>query len=178
MKLDPASKMLRIYIGEEDRHNGEILHEVIVKKAIERGMAGATVFRAIEGYGAHSRMRSEGILRLSADLPIIVVLVDKPERIESFIPILDDIIKDGLVTVEDIEVVLYRSASRNKLEESTELPKDAEMEQIKEEVKEEVKKEVKEAVKEELKESLKDEIKEEIMEAVIDAAKEEIEEDF
>ncbi len=141
-------------------------------------MAGATVFRAMEGYGAHSRMRSKGILRLSAGLPIIVVLVDTPERIESFIPILDDIIQDGLVTVEDIEVVLYRSASMNKLEEGAECPKETEKEQMKEEVKEEIAEEVKEAVKEEIKETLKDEIKEEIMEAVIDAAKEEIEEDF
>lgn len=166
MKLDQHSKMLRIYIGEDDRHEGKILHEVIVKKARERGMAGATVFRAIEGYGAHSRMHSESILRLSADLPIIVVLVDKPERIESFIPVLDDLIQDGLVTIEDIEVVLYRSASMNKVEEGVDEEKEAEIEQVKEEMKEEIK------------ETIKDEIKEEIIEAVIDAAKEEIEEDF
>lgn len=166
MKLDQHSKMLRIYIGEDDKCEDRPLHEVIVKKAREAGMAGATVFRALGGFGANSRVRSSGLLGLSRDLPIIVVLVDTPERIESFVPTLEELIQDGLVTIEDIEVVLYRSASMNRLEEGTEEEKDAEIEQVKEEMKEEIK------------ETIKEEIKEEIIEAVIDAAKEEIEEDF
>lgn len=165
MKLDQHSKMLRIYIGEDDKYEDRALHDVIVERAREAGMAGATVFRALGGFGANSRMRSSGMLGLSRDLPIVVVLVDKPERIESFVPTLDNLVQDGLVTIEDIEVVLYRSESMNILEEGTE-EKDAEIEQVKEEMKEEIK------------ETIKDEIKEEIVEAVIDAAKEEIEEDF
>ena len=135
--------MLRIYIGEDDKCEGRALHDVIVEKAREAGMAGATVFRALAGFGANSRVRTSGMLGLSRDLPIIVVLVDTPERIESFVPTLEELIQDGLVTVEDIEVVLYRSASMNKLEEGAGEEKEAEIEQVKEEMKEEIKETIK-----------------------------------
>ena len=101
--------LLRIFIGESDRHDGLPLYEWIVREAREAGMAGATVLRGMEGFGAHSRMHTAKILRLSQDLPIIIEIVDTPEKVESFLPSLDPVIQEGLVTTEGVHVRFYRS---------------------------------------------------------------------
>lgn len=108
MKLPHEAELLRIFIGESDKIQGKPLYEVIVKRARERGMAGATVLRGIEGFGAHSRMHTAKILRLSEDLPIVVEIVDTPEKIAEFLPELDSMIKEGLVTLEKVRVIVYR----------------------------------------------------------------------
>ena len=108
MKLPKVAELLRVFIGESDKFEGRPLYEVIVREARERGMAGATVLRGLMGFGAHSRLHTAKILRLSEDLPIIVEIVDKPERIEAFLPRLDEIIDEGLVTVERAKVIFYR----------------------------------------------------------------------
>jgi uncharacterized protein len=108
MKLPSEAELLRIFIGESDRHEGRPLYEAIVMAARKRGMAGATVLRGLMGFGAHSRMHTAKILRLSEDLPLIIEIVDKPERIEAFLPLLDEMIGEGLVTLERAQVIAYR----------------------------------------------------------------------
>ena len=109
MKLERDGKLLRIFIGENDRWEGKPLFEAIVLKAREMGCAGATVLRGIEGFGAQSRIHTARILRLSEDLPIVVEIVDTSERIDALLPVLDTMVRDGLVTVEDVHVVRYRA---------------------------------------------------------------------
>ena len=103
--------LLRIFIGESDHHEGKPLYEWIIARARESGMAGATVLRGIEGFGAHSRLHTAKILRLSQDLPIIIEIVDTPENIEKFIPVIDKVIEEGLVTTEPVHVRFYRAKS-------------------------------------------------------------------
>lgn len=111
MKLDGEGELLRIFLGESDRHGGRPLHEVIVQKAREAGLAGATVLRGVLGYGARSRIHTARILRLSEDLPLVVEIVDRAERIEAFLPLLDGLVQDGMITVEKVRVIAYRSGS-------------------------------------------------------------------
>jgi PII-like signaling protein len=111
MKLPEEAELLRIFIGENDRHHSRLLYEVIVDEARKRGMAGATVLRGIMGFGAHSRMHTAKVLRLSEDLPVIIEIVDKPERIEAFLPDLDKMIREGLITLERANVIAYRYSS-------------------------------------------------------------------
>ena len=109
MILPKDGKLLRIFIGEDDRYEGLPLHEWIVRKAREQGLAGATVLRGLEGFGAHSRLHTAKVLRLSSDLPIVVEIVDTEEKIEAFLPLIDGAIVEGLATVERVEVRFYRS---------------------------------------------------------------------
>ena len=109
MTLPKNGKLLRIFIGESDKFEGLPLHEWIVRKARENGLAGATVLRGLEGYGAHSRLHTAKILRLSSDLPLVVEIVDTEEKIESFLPVIDHAVGEGLATVEKVEVRFYRS---------------------------------------------------------------------
>jgi hypothetical protein len=109
MTLPDDGKLLRIFIGENDKHEGLPLFEWIVRTAREQGLAGATVLRGLEGFGAHGRLHTAKILRLSNDLPIIVEIVDTEEKIETFLPLIDGAIGEGLVTVEKVEVRFYRS---------------------------------------------------------------------
>ena len=102
-------KLLRIFIGENEKHEGLPLYEWIVKKARERGLTGATVLRGIEGFGAHSQLHTAKIVRLSSDLTIVVEIVDTEENIESFLPVVDDAVKEGLATVERVEIRFYRT---------------------------------------------------------------------
>ena len=111
MKLPSQAELLRIFIGESDKRGGRPLYEAIVESARERGMAGATVLRGVLGFGAHSRIHTAKILRLSEDLPIIVEIVDKPERIADFLPELDEMMDEGLITLEKIRVIAYRHNS-------------------------------------------------------------------
>lgn len=109
--LPESGKQLRIYIGESDRHAGMPLSEWLVRKAREEELAGATVLRGVEGFGAHSRIHTAKILRLSEDLPIVVEIVDTDEKIERFLKIIDDVIDEGLATLEPVEVHFYRSGN-------------------------------------------------------------------
>lgn len=109
MILPKQGKLLRIFIGESDRHEGLPLYEWIVRQARENGLAGATVLRGLEGYGAHSRLHKAKILRLSSDLPLVVEIVDTEEKIQSFLPLIDEAVSEGLATVERVEVHFYRS---------------------------------------------------------------------
>ncbi len=108
MQLPSEAQLVRIFIGEADLWEGRPLYEVIVGLARQMGMAGATVLRGLMGFGAHSRLHTARILRLSEDLPIVIEIVDKPERIETFLPELDRMIQEGLVTLEKVTVFAYR----------------------------------------------------------------------
>jgi PII-like signaling protein len=108
MKLPSEAELLRVFIGESDKHHGRPLYEVLVEQARRRGLAGATVVRGTLGFGASSRIHTAKILRLSEDLPMVVEIVDKPERIAEFLPELDSMITEGLVTLERVRVILYR----------------------------------------------------------------------
>lgn len=106
--LPKEGQRLRIFIGESDRHAGKPLYEWIVQQAREHHMAGATVVRGLEGFGAHSHMHTAKILRLSQDLPIIIEIVDTAEKIQSFLPIVDGAIAEGIATLEDVHIHFYR----------------------------------------------------------------------
>jgi PII-like signaling protein len=108
MKLPAEAELLRIFIGESDKHQGRPLYEVIVEEARRRGLAGATVLRGTLGFGAHSRIHTAKILRLSEDLPMVIEIVDKPERIAELLPDLDNMISEGLITLEKVRVIVYR----------------------------------------------------------------------
>lgn len=109
MILPNEGKLLRIFIGESDKHEKMPLFEWIVRKAREEGLAGATVLRGLEGYGAHSRLHTAKLLRLSSDLPIVIEIVDTEDKIEAFLPVIDAAIAEGLATIEKVEVRFYRS---------------------------------------------------------------------
>lgn len=109
MDLPKHGKLLRIFIGENDRYEGMALYEWIVRKARENGMAGATALRGLEGYGAHSRLHTAKILRLSSDLPVVIEIVDTEDKIEAFLPLIDTAVGDGMATVEKAEIHFYRS---------------------------------------------------------------------
>jgi hypothetical protein len=115
MKIEGEAQLLRIFIGESDRWHGAPLHEAIVARARELGLAGATVLRGITGFGAHSLVHTTKILRLSQDLPIVVEIVDRPERIEALLPHLDEMVAEGLMTLEKVHVVAYRSGGQTTL---------------------------------------------------------------
>jgi PII-like signaling protein len=108
MTIPEDGTLLRIFIGESDRHDGKPLYEWLVLRAREAGLAGATVLRGIEGFGAHSRLHTAKILRLSEDLPIVIEIVDTAERIEAFMPVVDGAIGEGLATLARVRVRFYR----------------------------------------------------------------------
>lgn len=112
MKLLTEARLLRVFIGESDKFEGRPLYQVIVERARRRELAGATVLRGYLGFGANSRIHSARVLRLSEDLPIVIEIVDEPERINAFVAELDEIIGEGLVTLEKVEVILYRHGSQ------------------------------------------------------------------
>ncbi len=101
-------KLLKIYIDSEDRYNGKALWKVILTKAKRNKLAGATVFKAVAGMGSHSEIHTIDLLSLSINLPIIIEIVDEQKKIEDFLNILDEVIEEGLVTVQDIEVKIYK----------------------------------------------------------------------
>lgn len=107
MKLEGRQQRLTIYIGESDRHGHTPLATEIVQRAHAAGMAGASVFRGVEGYGASNHIHTTRILSLSDDLPMAIVIVDHHDAIAAFLPELDELITEGLVVVEDIDVVKY-----------------------------------------------------------------------
>jgi uncharacterized protein len=107
MEIPHDSILLRIFIGESDRHQGRPLHEAIVLKAREQHLAGATVLRGVMGYGKSSRLHTSKILRLSYDLPIVIEITDSEEKINGFLPFLDGMISGGLVTMERVRTIRY-----------------------------------------------------------------------
>ena len=109
-RLAGDGKLLRIFIGESDRWHGKPLYQAIVARVREEGLAGATVVRGIEGFGAHSHLHTSRILRLSEDLPVVIEIVDTPERIDAFLPLLDELVEEGMVTVERVQIVAYRAS--------------------------------------------------------------------
>lgn len=106
-KIASQAKRLRIYIGESDRWKRRSLYHSIVEKAKELDMAGATVLRGIMGYGANSRIHTASIVDLSSDLPILVEIIDSEEYIVKLLPFLDEMVEEGMVTIDDVEVIKY-----------------------------------------------------------------------
>lgn len=107
MHLPKQAKLLRIFIGEDEKHADRPLYEAIVLKAREAHIAGATVLRGAMGYGRSSRLHTAKILRLSDDLPLVIEIVDTADKIDAFLPMLDGLIESGLITLENIEVIQY-----------------------------------------------------------------------
>ena len=112
MQIPRQAVLLRIFIGEADKDDGRPLYESIVLKAREMHLAGATVMRGPMGYGHSSRLHTAKILRLSADLPLVIEIVDSEDRINAFLPVLDDIMTSGLITLENVQVLQYGSDGR------------------------------------------------------------------
>lgn len=107
MKLEGNNKRLTIFVGESDQAGRHSVATEIVHRAHGSGLAGASMFRGIEGFGASNHIHTTRILSLSEDLPIVIVIVDAEERIRAFLPLLDDLITEGLVIIDDVEVVKY-----------------------------------------------------------------------
>jgi uncharacterized protein len=111
MKIEGEGKLLRIFIGESDKHGHKPLYQAIVELLRKQGLAGATVLRGTEGFGAHSRIHTQRILQLSEDLPVLIECVDTAEKIDAVLPALDEMVDDGLITLERVEVITYRPGS-------------------------------------------------------------------
>ena len=112
MRIDGPALLARIYIGESDHHDGRPLYEAIVEMLRQRGVAGATVLRGIEGYGRAARLHTASVLRLSSDLPILIEVVDREDRLRAVLPQIDAMVPEGLITLEHVEVIAYRSPQR------------------------------------------------------------------
>jgi len=108
VKLPEEGMLLRVFVGENDMCVGKALYEWIVLKARELNLAGATVTRGLMGFGAHSRMHTAKLLRLSEDLPVVIEIVDTLEKLETLLPFLDENVKEGLITLEKVRVIKYR----------------------------------------------------------------------
>lgn len=106
-KITAQAKRLRIYLGKSDRWQGQSLYHAIVLKAKELDLAGTTVFRELMGYGANSRIHTARIVGLSSDLPILIEIIDSEEYIARLLPYLDEMVSEGMVTMDDIEVIKY-----------------------------------------------------------------------
>jgi PII-like signaling protein len=114
MMLPEVGKLLRIFIGELDSYQGKPLYQWLIEEARNHGLAGATALRGMEGFGARSRVHTAKVLRLSVDLPIVIEIIDTEEKIEAFLPIIDDAIPEGLATVERVEIRFYRSGEEKE----------------------------------------------------------------
>jgi PII-like signaling protein len=109
MKIPADGKLLRIFVEEQDKWHGQPLYEAIVQLAKKEGMAGATAIKGFMGFGCKSHMHTAKLLELSENLPIIIEMVDSEEKIAKFIPHLDEMVQEGLITLEKVNVVLYRA---------------------------------------------------------------------
>src|SRR5918995_1180107 len=105
MPIPEDGYLLRIFVGESDRHGHRPLYEAIVLKAREEGLAGATVLRGLMGFGKHSILHTAKILRLSEDLPMVIEIVDSREKIDGFLPVLSEMVHDGMVTLQQVKVL-------------------------------------------------------------------------
>ena len=111
MKLEGEGQLLRIFIGESDHWHGKPLYEAIVRLFREAGLAGATVLRGVEGFGASSRLHTTRLLQLSQDLPVVIEVVDTEERIATVLPRLDEMVTQGMMTIERVHVITYRGVA-------------------------------------------------------------------
>lgn len=111
MTRPQTGKLLRIFVAESDRHGRTVLYEWIVRQAREAGLAGATVLRGLEGFGAHSQLHTAKLLRLQNSLPIVIEIVDTEEKIEAFLPTVEAALGEGLVTLENVEVRFQRTGA-------------------------------------------------------------------
>ncbi|MHB0886495.1 MAG: DUF190 domain-containing protein [Bacillota bacterium] len=111
MKISGQGRELRIYIGEAHRYKGRPLYQVIVEMLKAEGLAGATVVRGVVGFGANSRIHTANVLRLSEDLPMVVVAVDSQEYIDRVLPRLDEMVAEGLITIHDVDIVKYKHSA-------------------------------------------------------------------
>jgi len=107
MKLEGKAKMLRIYFGEDDKWQGQSLYKAIVERCRQMDIAGATVYRGIEGYGASTIIRRAHVFSASKDAPIVVTIVDAEEKIRELIPVLDEMVDEGLIAMSNVEVIKY-----------------------------------------------------------------------
>jgi PII-like signaling protein len=112
MRMEGEGKLLRIFVGESDTWHGKPLYQAIVERVRREGLAGATVLRGIEGFGADSRIHTSRILRLSEDLPVVIEIVDTEEQVNRILPALDEMVSEGMVTLERVDVIAYRSSSQ------------------------------------------------------------------
>ena len=112
MVLSEEGVLLRIFIGEDDHCEGRPLYEWLVLQAREHGLAGATVLRGLEGFGANSRLHTAKVLRMSSDLPVVVEIVDTREKIDDFMPVVDHAVEEGLATLEKVEIRFYRGSKK------------------------------------------------------------------
>ena len=110
MELEGEGKLLHLFIGESDTWHGKPLYQAFVERVREEGLAGATVVRGIEGFGADPRIHTSRILRLSEDLPVVIEIVGTPEQIDRVVPILDEMVGEGMLTLEKVQIVSYRSS--------------------------------------------------------------------
>jgi uncharacterized protein len=111
VKQEGSGKLLRIFVGESDRWGYQPLYTAIVEAARKAGLSGATVFKGIEGFGGHSVVHAARIFDLSSDLPVLIEIVDSEDRIRDFLPQLDGMVKEGLLTLETVEVIAYRAGT-------------------------------------------------------------------
>ncbi len=118
MKIEGEGVRLSIYIGESDQYHHRPLYHEIVERARRDGLAGATVLRGVEGFGANSRLHTTRLLSLSEDLPIVIEVIDRADRIDAFLPQLEDLVAEGLVVREPVHIIAYRGRSENGTEES------------------------------------------------------------
>jgi PII-like signaling protein len=110
-RIEGEGKLLRLFIGESDTWHGRPLYQAIVERVRAEGLAGATVIRGIEGFGADSRLHTSRILRLSEDLPVLIEIVDTAEQIDRVVPLLDEMVGEGMLTLERVQIVSYRSSA-------------------------------------------------------------------
>jgi len=110
-RMHGKGKLVRVFIGEMYTWHGKPLYQAIVERVRKEGLAGATVVRGIEGFGADSRLHTSRILRLSEDLPVVIEIVDTEEQIARVLPILDDMVGEGMVTLERVEIIAYRGSA-------------------------------------------------------------------
>lgn len=108
MKTFQSGKLLRIFVGELDTHRGQPLYQWLIAEARRQGLMGATALRGLEGFGAHSELHTAKVLCLSVDLPVVIEIIDSAERIDSFLVTVDDVIDEGLATVERVDMHRYR----------------------------------------------------------------------
>ena len=111
-RMEGEGKLVRVFIGESDTWHGKPLYQAIVERVRKEGLAGATVVRGIEGFGADSRLHTSRILRLSEDLPVVIEIVDSEEQIARVLPILDEMVGEGMVTLERVEIIAYRGSAK------------------------------------------------------------------
>lgn len=111
MKQQGPGRQVRIYIGESDQWQGRPLYTAIVQEARKRGLAGATVARGIMGYGARSAIHESHLFRLSSDLPVVIEIVDTDEKIQAFLPCLDEMVREGLITTAAVEIIAYKAGA-------------------------------------------------------------------